>query len=162
MAIPTEEIIPDEKYGSLKTLTVLTFIGCALGYIFGIYGFINAENTVTKIEEGLNNPNLPDMAKKFVNPEALESAQLMASNKLPILVLGLIGTTLCLIGALQMRKLKVEGYFLWLIGEILPFISAIIFINAASIYKGFAVIGILIALVFIILYTVNKKYLTRK
>jgi hypothetical protein len=58
--------------------------------------------------------------------------------------------------------LKVEGYFLWLIGEILPFISAVIFINAASTYRGFAIIGILIALVFIILYTVNKKYLTRK
>jgi hypothetical protein len=35
-------------------------------------------------------------------------------NKLPVLILGLTGVVLCLAGALQMSKLRMQGYYLWL------------------------------------------------
>lgn len=158
----TNETNTEVQYGSLKTLTVLTFIGCALGYVFGIWGYFNADKQVTDFEKGMNNPDLPEFAKKFMTAEAFERVKLLAANKLPILILGLIATSLCLVGAMQMRKLKAQGYYLWLIGEILPFIATAIFVDVASIYTGFAIIGPIIVLVFVILYTMQRKYLINK
>ncbi|MDE3234815.1 MAG: hypothetical protein KGO81_02595 [Bacteroidota bacterium] len=152
----------DQDYGSLKTLTVFTFVGCALGYIGGFWSFFKADKGVADMETAMSRTDLPDMAKKFLTPEALERAKLAAENKLPILVIGLVATTLCLVGAIQMRKLKAQGYYLWLIGEILPFIGTAMFINVATIYSGFSLIGVAIVLLFIILYTVQRKYLVNK
>ncbi len=144
----------------LNVLTILTFIGCAIGYIFGVFGYINADKSVNDIQAGMNNPDLPSFAKSFMTPEALENARMMAANKLPLLILGLVATSLCLYGAIQMRQRKMNGYYLWLTGEILPFISALIFINAASLYKGMAILGLIITAVFILLYSLQRKYLT--
>jgi hypothetical protein len=158
----TEENNMEVEYGSLKTLTVLTFIGSALGYIFSIWGYLKADKNVTDMETAMNQPNLPDFAKKFLTPEALENARLMAANKLPLLLCNLIATTLCLVGAIQMRKLKQQGYYLWLIGEIFPLIVIAVFVNVASLYSGFAIMTPIFILVFIILYTTQRKYLINK
>ena len=144
----------------LNVLTILTFIGCAIGYFFGIFGYLNADKSVNDIQAGMNNPDTPSFAKNFMTPEALENARIMASNKLPLLILGLVATSLCLYGAIEMRKRKMNGYYLWLTGEVLPLISALIFINAASLYKGLAVIGLIITALFIVLYSMQRKYLT--
>ena len=79
------------EYGSLKTLTVLTFIGSAIGFCGGIWQFIHAEKGVADMEAAMNNPDLPDFAKKMMTPEALEAAKLQAANKLPLLIIGLLG-----------------------------------------------------------------------
>ena len=151
------------EYGSLKTLTVLTFIGSAIGFCGGIWQFIHAEKGVADMEAAMNNPDLPDFAKKMMTPEALEAAKLQAANKLPLLIIGLLGVILCTVGAMQMRKLKQQGYYLWLIGEILPVIGSVLFLGAAAFSGGFMVYiiyGILV--LFIILYTLQRKYLINK
>ncbi len=150
------------KYGSLKTLTVLTFIGCGIAYLGSCWAFFGAEKSVADMEKAMNTPNVPDFAKQFLTPEALERARMALANKYPILILSLVATTLCLVGAMQMRKLKSSGYFLWLIGETLPFITSLIFLDVASIYKGFAIIGPILYLVFVILYSMQRKYLINK
>lgn len=145
---------------SLNILTILTFIACAFGYIFGVFGYINADKSVSDIQAGMNNPNIPSFFKPMMTPEALESARIMAANRLPLLILGLVATSLCLFGAIQMRQRKMNGYYLWLTGEILPYISALIFINTAYLYKGMALVGLIITAIFILLYTLQRKYLT--
>lgn len=150
------------KYGSLKTLTVLTFIGCTLAYLGSCWSFFKAESSVTEMEKNMANPDMPDFAKKMMTPEALENLKLLAANKWPVFVLGLIGTTLCLVGAIQMRKLKAQGYYLWLIGETLPLITTLLFINAAALFSGFNIIGPIIYVLFVVLYTLQRKYLINK
>jgi len=159
----TEETTGPE-YGSLKTLTVLTFIGSALGFIMGIYQFFTAESGVIKMEAAMNNPDLPEFAKKMMTPEALEAAKVAAANKIPILVLTLIGCVLCTYGALQMRKLQQQGYYLWLIGEIFPVIGMIIFLGKSAFAQGPVMLGIGygILLLFVVLYTLQRKYLINK
>jgi len=160
--LTSNEMETENKYGSIKVLTSLTFIGSGIGYIFGILGFINADKSVTDMETAMNNPDLPDLAKKMMTPEALENVRLMATNKLPILILGLVGTTLCLAGAIQMRKLKMQGYYLWLIGEILPVIGTLIFIGIGVFSGMTGIFSIAIMVLFIILYTSQRKYLINK
>jgi hypothetical protein len=160
----TSENNVEVEYGSIKTLTVLTFIGSAIGFIGSVYQFINAESGVVKMEAAMNNPDLPDFAKKMMTPEALEAAKLSATNKLPLLIVGLIGVVLCTVGAIQMRKLRQQGYYLWLIGEIFPVIGTILFLGKAAFAQStmMLAIGYGILALFVILYTLQRKYLINK
>ncbi len=145
----------------LKVLTILTFIGCAIGFISAIYGFMTSKKTYENLKETMESGKMddaPGWAKSMMSPEMLGMYQKMHENRLPILILTLVATALCLYGAIEMRKLKKQGYTFWLIGELLPFGTTILFIGMTA-YSGFGLLIALIPLIFIILYTVNKKYL---
>jgi hypothetical protein len=58
-----------------------------------------------------------------------------------------------------MRGLKKQGYLLYVIGEILPFITNALFIGVMAISGTGAFIGMGIAALFILLYTFQRKYL---
>lgn len=144
----------------LNVLTILTIIGTILfGFISSLWGFFTAKQSFEKTKEMIDSGKMdeaPSWAKGFITPEMLAMQQKMMENKLPILILGLVASALCLYGALEMRKRKKQGYILWLIGEILPFGTTLLFIGTQA-FSGFGLIGVLFPLVFIILYTVNKK-----
>ena len=74
-------------------------------------------------------------------------------------MLSLAAVILCIIGALQMRKLKKQGYTLYIIGELLPFVTSFAFIGMVA-FSGFSMLfGVVITLVFILLYTFMRKQL---
>ena len=147
--------------GSLNVLTILTFIGSALGFILAFYSFATAKKTYETMKETIESGKMddaPKWAKSWISPEALNMYKKMYENKLPILILTLVATALCLYGAMEMRKMKKQGYTFWLIGELLPFGTTILFIGMTA-FSGFGLLMALFPLIFIILYTVNKKYL---
>ena len=77
----------------------------------------------------------------------------------------LIGSALCLTGALMMWRLRRIGYFLYVPGVLIPFIIGMISINKmlSGMMADFGMIGIvingLIAAAFIIMYGLNYKHL---
>lgn len=80
-------------------------------------------------------------------------------NKLPLMVLGLVAVALCFYGAMQMRKLKKQGYMFYVIGELLPFVTSALFVGMFMFTGiGFA-FGVGLTILFILLYTVNRKHL---
>ena len=101
----------------------------------------------------------PAWARKLAGPEVQEMMLQALNNKVPLLIIGLIAVALCFYGALQMRKLKKEGYMLWLVGEILPFIGSIIFIPA--LFNTMFIYFSIFPLLFIVLYTFQRKHLTK-
>ena len=160
----TEENNTEVKYGSLKTLTVLTYIGSALQLIMGFWQYATADKRVADMEKQMASPDfdkMPDFVKKMMSPEALQQAKAMAANNLPLLVLALIGGVLGILGAMQMRKLKMPGYYIWLLSELVPLIGTVIFVGT-SVFSGFGAIGLAFPLLFIILYTLQRKYLINK
>ena len=153
-----DEVKPKLSTG-LNVLTILTFVGSGLGIIGGIYSFISAEKSYQAILKAQDNlADAPGWAKGMIGPEALEMAKKTMENKWPILLLTLVGAALCIYGALEMRKLKKQGFILWLAGELLPVLGLIIFIGVGS-FKGFAAIGMVFPILFIILYAVQRKNL---
>jgi hypothetical protein len=143
----------------LNVLTILTFIGCALGLIGGVWQYATADKNYSemvkmqdKIEE------LPPMVKKMMGPDALENARKTMENKVPVLILTLLGAGLCFYGALEMRKLKKQGFMLWVAGEFLPIIAMFFFIGSGM-FSGFALFAYLFPILFLILYAVNRKHL---
>jgi len=145
----------------INVLTILTFIGCGLGFIGVAWQFFGAKTNLNRMEEMINSgkyDSMPPLLKKMMSPEALEVARKTYENRVPITLISLIGVILCLVGAIQMRALKKQGYYLYLIGELLPFIGSLIFVGVAAL-SGFAIIAVVFALVFILLYTAQRKYL---
>ncbi len=147
--------------GSIGVLTVLTFIGSAIGLFFACLTYIKADKNPAEMEAARDNPNSPEFVKKMMTPEAIEQARVMAANKLLLLIFSLIGLALCTYGAMQMRKLKKEGYMYWLIGEVFPFIGTAVLVGVGS-FTGlpfYIIVGITV--LFVILYTSQLKYLKK-
>ncbi|GAO41250.1 hypothetical protein [Flavihumibacter petaseus] len=144
----------------LNVLTILTFVGCAVDLISNGWNFISGRKNLDKLEELQTSgqlDNAPEFMKKLAGPEALERARVAYENRVPILIIVLVGVCLCAYGAIQMRKLQKSGYFMWLIGEILPIIGSIIFLGIG--FAGGMSWILLFPVLFIILYTTQLKYL---
>ena len=79
-------------------------------------------------------------------------------NKIPLLLLNLTGVAICTYGAMEMRKLKKQGFILWLAGEVVPIVASFLFVGF-GVFKGFSSIILLFPIIFIILYAVQRKNL---
>ena len=148
--------------GTLKVLTILSMIGSALGLISALSTFFMAQKNYDKVVQMMNSPevkNAPEFVKNLYNDHTLELAKSGLENKLPIMIIGVLASALCLYGAIAMRKLQKQGYILWLTGEILPLIGNLFFIGA-SLYTGITgIVTLVFPAIFIILYTVYRKEL---
>jgi hypothetical protein len=147
----------------INVLTILTFIGSCIGILGSLYNFVNGQKQMDQMEAQINSPNydsMPALAKKFVNPEALEMVRKGYENRFPIFLISLVCIALCVYGAIQMRQRKMQGYYLYLIGEILPFVPTVIFIGMGALTGAGGIIAIVITLLFVLLYTGQRKYLT--
>lgn len=139
----------------LNVLTILTFIGCVLALLGSVYNYF----MVCKSVEMMNNMgNMSDNPMGGMMSAAMESVQKQCEMKLPLLLVGLVSTALCLIGALQMRKLKKTGFFIYTLGEVVAPIAQIILIGGS--FGGLVILGMIVPVVFIILYATQLKHLS--
>jgi hypothetical protein len=144
----------------LNVLTILTFIGSALGIIGGLYGYFAASSNYDKaIQTQDKMEQMPDWVKNMSGPHLVESAQRQLENRLPIMLLSVVASVLCLYGAIQMRKLKKTGFSIYLIGELLPFVPLGLFVGFGLLSTFTLVFTIAITAVFIGLYATQLKYL---
>jgi hypothetical protein len=147
----------------LNVLTILTFIGSAIALAGAFYSFSSGKTQMDTMEAQLNSPNydsMPSLAKKFITPDALEMLRKSYENRFPIFLINLVCIALCVYGAIQMRQRKKQGYYLYLAGEILPFIPTIVFVGIGTLTGIGGIIAIAITLLFVLLYTAQTKYLT--
>ncbi len=144
---------------SLNVLTILTFIGCAVGAISSVWSYVSAQKSYDDLVAAQSKmEDAPAFLRKMMGPEMVEMARKAAENRTVILMLGLAGIALCLWGALEMRKLKKQGFILWVAGEFLPIIAAAVVLGT-GVFSGLALFGFLVPVIFLILYGVNRKHL---
>jgi hypothetical protein len=144
----------------LKTLTILTFIGCAIGLIWVLVSpvlnkfLIGMMDKAASSGQEMTTKQLEDMQK------GRAAMELVQANLIPIILISVVSIALCFVGALWMRKLKKDGFWIYTAGEILPLIGNFILLGTAQ-YTGVGsvIIGVAIPLVFIILYAMQRKYL---
>jgi hypothetical protein len=144
---------------TLNVLTILTFIANGFGFGWAFVTFARAHanyDTIVKAQENID--RAPDWVKRISGPHPVETAQAMLDNRLPILIITLLGAALCFFGALQMRKLKKTGFSFYILGDIVGFATGIFigFDSIATIVGGFV---IAITILFVILYAAQLKYL---
>jgi hypothetical protein len=145
---------------AINTLTILTFIGSGLSFVFIVLtpfvnkffaGFMDKARTSGA---DLTAKQLEDMEKGKAVME------LTAANMVPLMAIGLVSVALCVVGAIWMRKLKKDGLWIYMGGELLPLIGNFILLGTDQ-FTGFFSIFIAIALplLFIVLYIRQMKYL---
>lgn len=143
----------------LNVLTILTFVWCAYELYTAIRNYSGGAEALAQMKKAQTQmENAPAWAKKFTGPEMMELVQKGIDNRLPLLIISLVAIALCVFGAIEMRKLKKQGYFLWLFGELLPIIGAGLFLGAAF-FKSLVAIFLVFPVIFIILYTTQRKNL---
>jgi ABC-type antimicrobial peptide transport system permease subunit len=143
---------------NLNTLTILTYIGCAIAFLSGIYNYFTVCGKIAELEKAAETLGgsgiVADMMAK-----TLEMTNKTCENKLIILIATLVCTALCFYGAMQMRNLKKIGFPIYTVGEILlPIITAVL-LGSGSMSGLFAIAGLLVPIVFVILYASQRKYL---
>jgi len=145
----------------LNVLTILTFIGCAFGLIFSlatpwIMKFsLNMMNKASEAGTDLTPKQIADME---ISKKVIELTQ---SNMVPLISIGILGIILCFIGAFMMRKLKKDGFWIYFSGQVLPIIGSFALLGMAQFTGATSYLMFLIPLVFIILYSMQRKYLVK-
>ena len=145
---------------SLNVLTILTFIGSGISIIFSLaspailkFSKSFMDKAATSGQE-LSSKQIEDMDK---GRQAIELAQ---ANMVPSIIVGVLGAVLCIVAAVMMRKLKKDGYWIYIAGELLPLITAFILMGTRQ-FTGITsvILAVCIPVLFIILYTLQKKNL---
>ena len=152
---------PRKLPSTLNVATILTFIGCVYIGCSQIFSFFNAQKSYDRMVAAQDKlDSMPGFMKKFMGPEMVEVTRLAMENKVPILLLSLVGVGLCVYGAIAMRQLKKLGFYVYVIGELLPVVTAYLFAGLSLLgVWGFAS-AIFFALVFIIIYATQLKYMS--
>ena len=106
----------------LKVLCILSFVMCALSFLFGIIGvFQSTPEAMQKNVEQIRLVN-PEMADQMEN-QMIEMDANPYTKVAPYL--GLVYTLLSFMGVLLMWNLSKKGFYLYAIAEILPYTSFI-------------------------------------
>ena len=123
----------------LTVMCILTFIGSSFIIISTIFSYISMQNMSEEM--------------KVMMGEMTQSSQ---KDFLIKLIIGILGSLMCLLGAILMWKLKKVGFYLYNIGNIVPLIiSYYIPTNDPLFGDSAIVIGGLMAFVFMSLYGLN-------
>ena len=151
---------PKKLPAMLNVLTILTFIGNGLGFIGAFYTYFSAASNYDKVVQAQDQlDQLPGFVKNMMGPDPVGTARRMLDNRLPILLLTLVGSLLCFYGAWQMRKLKKTGFTIYIVGDVVPFISLCLFVGVSTLTGFSGIFGLIIAVVFVILYGTQLKYM---
>lgn len=151
---------PHKMPQTISVLSILTFIGSGLTILSQVYYFAAAKkiyDTAMAGQEKLD--QAPAWAKSLQGPDPVGVIQRSYDNRVPITLLTIVAATLCIVGAIQMRKLKKSGFSIYLVGELLPIVTSAIFIGTAAMSGIAFYFGLVIYAVFIILYATQLKYL---
>jgi hypothetical protein len=154
-----DEQHPPKLTTGLNVLTILTFIGCAYELYSTLNNFLSGKKALEEFEKAQEKlAEAPAWARKFASPEMHDMLVKSLENKVPLVIIGLVSIALCVFGAIEMRKLKKQGFTFWVIGEVLPYIGVIIFIGGAF-FKTILVYFTIIPVIFILLYLLQRKNL---
>ena len=150
---------PKPLPGALNVLTILTFIGSAIGLIISLatpwFMKFSLDMMNKAAETGTD-----QTPKQIADTEAFRKViELTQANMTPLLLIGAAGIVLCFIGALMMRKLKKDGFWIYVSGQVLPIIGSLALLGMAQFTGAMSYIMFLIPIVFIILYAMQRKYL---
>ena len=125
----------------LNVLTILTYIACGVGALFSILGVLGVgflSSIMGKSKELTEVSDKAGFGSIWVG-----------------LIIGLVGIALCFYGAMKMHKLQKQGFFIYVAGQLIPIIYTFVTVGV-----GFGLIGVIIPIVFIVLYATQLKELS--
>jgi hypothetical protein len=156
----------------LTVICILSFIMCGLGLLGGIWNIV--QNTPEHMAEGIEKMRQfsPEMADKMEeNMEAMQESTYMQISP----YLNLVYVLVSFMGVLMMWKLQKKGFYVYLAGEILPYLGFVVAGKESMAMMsgppgsgggemmGVIILGLMVVFdaVFIIMYAVNLKKMNK-
>jgi hypothetical protein len=166
-----EQVMETKKRPTFLTvLCILSFIGVGFQIISGFITIGSGAMTsaVTQVGqsysesmsnlEGLENVEGMDQAIAGLN-EAVEAANKMAQYATTLGIVNILAALVCLLGVIWMWKLQKKGFYVYVIGEIVPPILTLLLVGFG--FGGImATLGFIFPIIFIILYALNLKHMS--
>jgi hypothetical protein len=150
---------PGKLPSMLNVLTILTIIWNCISLLLSVFGYARAPaNYDSMVQNQDKMDQAPAFVRNMMGPDPVGAARRAMENRLPVMLLGLVGAGLCLYAALEMRKRKKIGFSIYIIGDLVPF-ATIIFLGTSGLTGIFGIIGIAIMLLFIFMYASQLKYM---
>lgn len=160
----TYEQGPAKRPMFLQVLCILTFVSCGLSFISDIYGLLTAKQQEESLKMMMRVQQNTEMPEMFGDMQSGLAKMMEWTATAHYLSLG--NVLICFVGAMLMWRLKKMGYFVYIFGQILPFISLVGMYSAVQDVPllGFSMIigGVFVAIfaiAFIIMYGVNLKHM---
>jgi hypothetical protein len=134
----------------LTVICILTWIGCGLSLIAAVYGLYRYMNLLNTVRFGA-------VSVWGVNLKNMYTWQIWSSFA------SVVGCLLCTLGSFAMWKLRRWGFYVYIVGQVLPF-SMGMFVGLQSARMDVSMISIaLVSAVFpigfIVMYALNLKYM---
>ena len=145
---------------TLNVLTILTYVGSALQLVGGVVSYFTIASSYKLYEElSEGAAATSDNPLAGVMRAASATIKKQYENRGLILLLAVLGAVACFYGALQMRQRKMQGYNIYVAGEIIPPVANLILIGMGGL--GFlGAFGLVVPIIFIVLYSLQRKHLT--
>ncbi len=135
----------------LTVLCILTFVGAGLSaiyYLFAWVGLSAAERLVESFDQGIDNAGA-----QAVN--AFHWLKLF-------MISGLVGSVLCVAGAIAMMFMRKFGYYIYIAGQVIPLVVMFLGLGT-SIQNEFSLMWVVMMSIFpagfVVMYGLNFKYL---
>ncbi|RYY97499.1 MAG: hypothetical protein EOO11_10710 [Chitinophagaceae bacterium] len=163
--------LPASRPKGLNILTILTFIGCGLGYLGVLAGLFmskdyNAQRA--ELEDNLDKMGSSGFGRSLLESqlESLEKnrAYFEHAYEYRYIIFGsmLVFITMCLIGAIRMRQLRKSGFPIYAIGELAPIAVTIALLGFSGDGTWKTYLGYIIPVIFVALYAAQRKHLVRE
>jgi len=158
---------PKKRPVFLTVLCILTFVSCGLTFLSAGFGIVmggQQQKSYQAMQQLQHRQQQTDMPEIFDNmmsaTDKLQEWTVVANY------LSLGNVLICFAGAMLMWKLKKAGFFIYIFGQIIPFIAlygmyaalqGVPIVGPFMLIAGFA--SALFAIGFIIMYGVNLKHM---
>ncbi|MFT3843505.1 MAG: hypothetical protein QM725_00480 [Lacibacter sp.] len=144
----------------LNVLTILTYVGSAMQLLGAVYTYFTIGASY-KMMEGMSGQDMGDAPAGLgkIMSGASEVIKKQYENRTLIMIVAVLCAIGCFYGALQMRNRKMMGFNVYVVSELLSPIVNLVLIGVGG-FGAFGVIGLIFPIVFVILYTLQRKHLT--
>jgi hypothetical protein len=152
-----EETITDgpKRPQFLTVLCILTYVGVGVGIIGSVLAWWGMSVMSKMIAENGGDPEgIPGL-----DPDKIEQTMAMIKYSNVMLISGIVGSLICLLGALQMWQQKKMGFYIYVVGEVAPLIVSAVCLGSLA-FAGWGIIGVVFPTTFIVLYAMNLKHLS--
>ena len=146
--------------GTLNVLTILTFIGCIVFGLFTLFTPKILSFSKSMIEKTMSSGKDLSAKEAADLQKGLAQIELSEVNMIPLMVIGTVGIILCFVGALMMRKLKKDGFWIYVAGQVIPIAGSAILMGVAQYKEIGTIVMLAIVVTFVWLYATQRKFLT--
>jgi len=149
----------------LTVLCILTFLGSAWGIFGGARDYATADVKSVEATEAMSDAKdrVEEKSGSGFITQLLDSATegLSAENLRKSAMIGIVASVFTLFGAIMMWGLRRNGFYIYIAGTLIG-IAAPFLMFGGSMLGGLTAAGAAIpGIIFIVLYALNLKYMTR-